>query len=111
MAVIYLLCRLRVLSNVLRGTMAAQLLSLRCRGIRSTTSFVEYSATRKLPETYDEWLKRANLLKRIAEGGFGVARIWIRLFPCGWCKERNVSPDQRARLIFANEARDLPARQ
>jgi hypothetical protein len=68
----------------------------------------------KLPETYDEWLKRAESTeKQLQKAGFGVARIWIRPVPfAAWCKEREVFPDQRARLTFANEAaRDLPARQ
>ena len=60
----------------------------------------------KLPATYDGWLKRAELIeKQLQMAGFGVARIWIRprLF-AAWCKERNVSPGQAARLTFANEA-------
>jgi hypothetical protein len=73
-----------------------------------------FSDPDKLPETYDEWLKRAESTeKQLQKTGFGVARIWIRPVPFAvWCKERNVSPDQRARLTFANEAaRGLPARQ
>jgi hypothetical protein len=67
----------------------------------------------KLPATYDAWLKRAERTEsRLQGAGFGVARIWIRPIPfAAWCKERSVSPDQRARLTFANAARDLSARQ
>ena len=68
----------------------------------------------KLPATYDAWLKRAERTEsQLQKSGFGVARIWIRPVAfAAWCKVRNVSPNQRARLTFANEAaRDLPARQ
>lgn len=68
----------------------------------------------KLPATYDAWLMRAEATERqLKKAGFGVARIWIRPTRfAAWCKERNVSPDQRARLTFANEAaRNLSARQ
>ena len=43
---------------------------------------------------------------RYDEGGkAGFARIWIRPVAfAAWCKERNVSPDQGARLTFVNEA-------
>jgi hypothetical protein len=60
----------------------------------------------KLPTTYDAWLDRAERVERqFQKAGFAVARIWIRPVPfAAWCKERNVSPDQRARLTFANEA-------
>ena len=71
-----------------------------------------FSDPDKLPSTYDAWLKRAERTEsRLQKAGFGVARIWIRPVPfAAWCKERNVSPDQRARLTFVNEAkRDLPA--
>jgi hypothetical protein len=68
----------------------------------------------KLPTTYDGWLRRAEATERqLQKAGFGVARIWIRPVPfAAWCKERNIAPDQRARLTFANEAaRDLSARR
>ena len=60
----------------------------------------------RLPATYDAWLERAEGIERqFKRAGFGVARIWVRPVPfAAWCKERNVSPDQAARLIFANEA-------
>jgi hypothetical protein len=73
-----------------------------------------FSDPDKLPATYDAWLRRAERSEsQLRKAGFDVARIWIRPVPfAAWCKERNVSPDQRARLTFANEAaRDLPARQ
>ena len=72
-----------------------------------------FSDPAKLPATYDAWLKRAEATERqLRKAGFGVARIWIRPVPfAAWCKERNVSPDQAARLAFANEsARNLAAR-
>ena len=42
---------------------------------------------------------------RYDEGGkAGFAKIWIRPVAfAAWCKERNVSPDQGARLTFLNE--------
>jgi hypothetical protein len=63
-----------------------------------------FSDPDKLPATYDAWLKRAERTEsQLQKAGFGVARIWIRPVPfAAWCKERNVSPDQAARLIFAN---------
>jgi len=72
-----------------------------------------FSDSDLLPATYDGWLKRAELVERqFQKAGFGVAKIRIRPAPfAAWCKERNVSPDQAARLAFANEsARNLPAR-
>ena len=68
----------------------------------------------KLPATYDAWLERAEGIERqFKRAGFGVARIWIRPVPfAAWCKEWSVSPDQAARLTFANEAaRDLSVGQ
>ena len=68
----------------------------------------------KLPATYDAWLQRAEQTEcQLQKAGFAVARIWIRPVPfAAWCRERNISPDQRARLTFANEAaRNLGARQ
>ncbi len=73
-----------------------------------------FSDPDKLPATYDGWLKRTELTeKQFQKAGFGVARIWVRPRPfAAWCKERNVSPDQAARLTFANEsARNLAARR
>ena len=73
-----------------------------------------FSDPDKLPATYDAWLERAQGIERqFKRAGFGVSRIWIRPNPfAAWCRERNLSPDQAARLIFANEAaRDLSARQ
>jgi hypothetical protein len=60
----------------------------------------------KLPATYAPWLKHAERTEsQLQKAGFGVARIWIRPVAfAAWCKVRNVSPNQRARLTFANEA-------
>jgi hypothetical protein len=57
-----------------------------------------------LPATYDEWLKRAERTEsQLQKAGFGVVRIWIRPTAfAAWCKERNVSPNQAARLTFVN---------
>jgi hypothetical protein len=71
-----------------------------------------FSDPHMLPETYDAWLERTEGVElQFQKAGFAVARIWIHPLPfAAWCKERNVSPDQRARLTFVNEAkRDLPA--
>jgi hypothetical protein len=67
----------------------------------------------KLPATYDAWLKRAEGIERqFQKAGFGVARIWIRPVAfAAWCKERNVAPDQVARLTFVNEAARHPRAQ
>ena len=67
----------------------------------------------KLPATYDARLQRADQVeKQLKRVGLAVARI--RICPArfaAWCKERNVSPDQAARLTFANEsARNLAVR-
>ena len=73
-----------------------------------------FSDPHMLPATYDAWLNRAEQTEsQLQKAGFAVARIWIRPVPvAAWCRERNVSPDQRARLTFANEAaRNLSARQ
>ena len=72
-----------------------------------------FSDPDKLPTTYDAWLERAERVERqFKKAGFTVARIWIRPVSfAAWCKERNVSPDQAARLIFANEAARCPRAQ
>jgi hypothetical protein len=73
-----------------------------------------FSDPHLLPATYDAWLERTEGIElQFHKAGFAVARIWIRPVPfAAWCKERNVSPDQRARLTFANEAvGDLAARR
>ena|SRR5258708_37651756 len=73
-----------------------------------------FSDPHLLPATYNAWLSRAKQTESLLQkAGFAVARIRIRPAPfAAWCKERNVSPNQRARLMFANEAaRDFPARQ
>jgi hypothetical protein len=72
-----------------------------------------FSDPDKLPATYDAWLQRAEQVEnQLQRAGLAVARIWICPAPfAAWCKERNVSPDQAARLTFANEsARNLAAR-
>jgi hypothetical protein len=73
-----------------------------------------FSDSDLLPATYDAWLERAQGVERqFQKAGFGVAKIRIRPVPfAAWCRERNISPDQAARLTFANEsARNLPARR
>ena len=73
-----------------------------------------FSDPHMVPATYDAWLNRAEQTEsQLEKAGFAVARIWIRpVHFAAWCRERNVSPDQRARLTFANEtARNLSARQ
>jgi hypothetical protein len=64
-----------------------------------------FSDAYRLPATYDAWLERAGEVERkFQSAGFGVAKIRIRPIPfAAWCKERNISPDQAARLIFVNE--------
>jgi hypothetical protein len=65
-----------------------------------------FSDPNKLPTTYDAWLERAEGVEQAFQSaGFDIARIWIRPIPFAvWCKERNVAPDQVARLIFVSEA-------
>jgi hypothetical protein len=65
-----------------------------------------FSDSNKLPKAYDAWLQRAEEVERkFQSAGFDIARIWIRPIPFAvWCKERNVAPDQVARLIFVSEA-------
>ena len=68
----------------------------------------------KLPATYDAWLQRAEQVKRqLLRAGLAVAKIWIRPIPfAAWCRERNISPNQAARLTFANETAGIvPARR
>ena len=73
-----------------------------------------FSDLDKLPATYDEWLQRAEQVeKQLHRVGLAVARIRICPAPfAACCRERNISPDQTARLTFANEsARHLAARR
>lgn len=65
-----------------------------------------FSDLNKLPKTYGAWLRRAEEIEeRFQSAGFDIARIRIRPIPFAvWCKERNVAPDQIARLIFVSEA-------
>jgi hypothetical protein len=69
-----------------------------------------FSDSDLLPATYDDWLERAQVVElQFQKAGFGVAKIRIRPAPfAAWCKERNVSPDQAARLTFVNEAARHP---
>lgn len=64
-----------------------------------------FSDSKMMPPTFDAWLEHAERVeKRLAEAGFAVARVWIRPAPfAAWCRAHNASPDQRARLTFANE--------
>ena len=59
-----------------------------------------------LPATYDAWLKRAERTEsQMQKAGLSVVRVWIRPIAfAAWCKERNVSPNQAARLTFVNWA-------
>jgi hypothetical protein len=65
-----------------------------------------FSDPDKLPATYDAWLKRAESTERqLQTAGMAVARVWIRPRSFAtWCKQGNVSPDQAARLTFANQS-------
>jgi hypothetical protein len=65
-----------------------------------------FSDSNKLPTTYDAWLERAERIEReFQKAGFGVSKTWIRpILFATWCDERNISPDQVARLLFVNEA-------
>ena len=65
-----------------------------------------FSDANKLPTTYDAWLERAERIEReFQKAGFGVSKTWIRpILFATWCDERNISPDQVARLLFVNEA-------
>ena len=69
-----------------------------------------FSDSYRLPATYDAWLERAEGIElQFQKAGFAVSRIWIRPIPyAAWCRERNVSPDQVARLTFVNEAARHP---
>ena len=65
-----------------------------------------FSDSNKLPTTCDAWLERAERIElEFQKAGFGVSKTWIRPIPfAAWCDERNISPNQVARLIFVNEA-------
>jgi len=65
-----------------------------------------FSDANKLPTTYDAWLERAKGVERqFQKAGLDISKTWIRPIPfAAWCDERNISPDQVARLIFVNEA-------
>ena len=73
-----------------------------------------FSDPDRLPASYDAWLQRAEQVEnQLQRAGLAVARIRIRPVPfAAWCRERNISPDQVARLTFANaSARNLAARR
>jgi hypothetical protein len=59
-----------------------------------------------MPATYGTWLERAESTERqLRKANFDVVRVWIRPDPfMAWCKERNLSPDKRARFAFVSEA-------
>lgn len=65
-----------------------------------------FSDPEMLPTTFDTWLEHAEQVeKQFQAAGFAVVRI--RISPAAfaaWCRERQVLPDQHARLSFANEA-------
>ena len=65
-----------------------------------------FSDPDKLPTTFDAWLEHAKQVeKQFQAAGFAVVRIRIRPASfAAWCNERNVLPDQHARLSFANDA-------
>jgi hypothetical protein len=65
-----------------------------------------FSDPNMLPATYDAWLERAERTEnQLQKAGFAVARIWLHPVAfAAWCKERNVSPNQAARLTFVNWA-------
>jgi hypothetical protein len=65
-----------------------------------------FSDSHRLPATYDAWLNRAEGIERqFQNAGFDISKAWIRPIPfAAWCDERNISPDQVARLTFVNEA-------
>lgn len=67
----------------------------------------------KLPVTFEEWLTRAESVEeRLRSAGLAVIRVWIRPGPFeAWCRQHRLPPDQRARLMFANEVARQQARQ
>jgi hypothetical protein len=73
-----------------------------------------FSDRDQLAAALDAWFQRAEQVENhLQRAGLAVARIRIRPAPfAAWCKERNISPDQAARLTFANEtARRSSARR
>jgi len=57
-----------------------------------------------LPQQYNDWLMHAEALRREAEGaGHHVLKVDIEpkdFF--AWCRARNITPDAKARVRFAN---------
>ena len=93
----------------LRGTMAerASIIAIPWYRRRDYAALSKlFSDPQNLPKTFGEWLELALLAeRRFQRDGLAVARILIRPVPfAAWCKERNLIPDQRTRLTFANEA-------
>lgn len=61
--------------------------------------------SRKLPDTYTQWLKQANQgFQQLAAQGHIVEKVYLDsgTFP-GWCAERGLNIDANARMTFANE--------
>jgi hypothetical protein len=105
-----------VLSIVLGGSMAASpsVVALPWYSRGDYPALLKlFTDSYRLPATYDAWLNRAEGIERqFQSAGFGVAKIGIRPVPfAAWCKERNVFPDQAARLTFVNEAARCPRAQ
>lgn len=60
---------------------------------------------RKLPDTYDQWLKQADrVFQRITTDGGIVEKVYIDpdTFPA-WCAGRGLNVNADARIVFANE--------
>lgn len=59
----------------------------------------------KLPDKFADWLQRAEATeKHLQSNGYTVVRSVIRAAAfASWCKQREVSPDQRARFAYAKE--------
>lgn len=62
--------------------------------------------SRKLPDTYAQWLKQANQgFQQLTAQGHRVEKVHLdpSTFPV-WCGERRLKIDANARMTFANEA-------
>ena len=64
-----------------------------------------FSDPNRVPNSFDAWLEHAEGVERqLQAAGFVVQRVRIRPAPfAAWCGKRDLSPNQRARLQFANE--------
>jgi len=63
------------------------------------------SDSRKLPDTYAQWLKQANQgFQQLTAEGLLVEKVYLDpdTFPA-WCSERGLNVDAHARMTFANE--------